>query len=483
MLFNSYSFIFLFAPIVIGGCYWLGKSESRSRFANAWLVLASLYFYAHWNIKYLPLLLSSIAVNYFVSGWITDNRKENPARARRAFWSGVFFNVALLGVFKYTDFFIANVNRLGAHLPLLHIVLPLGISFFTITQLVYLVDCYEGLVKKRELVPYALFVSFFPHLLAGPILHHKPMMKQFGDESLRQVNWENMARGLSLFIIGLAKKVLIADSFIPFVKAGFDKPESLTLIAAWLTVIAYMMQLYFDFSGYSDMAVGLARMLNIEMPINFNAPYRAYGIIDFWQRWHMSLSHVITNYLYTPMVIACKNITFTKSMVATFVTMTIVGLWHGAGWTYIVTGMVHGAALVINHVWKHYHFKMWRPMGYALTLLTIAVSFAFFRAEGMTQAGKMLMAMIGGYGITVPSSIANVISAHFHIALASGVGGLGILPKKMLLLTLLLVAFCPTSNALIQHKPSYGAMIVLAAAFSYAVINLSSISEFLYFQF
>lgn len=483
MLFNSYSFIFLFAPIVIGGYYWLGKSELRSRFANVWLVLASLYFYAHWNIKYLPLLLSSIAVNYLVSGWIIGNRKENLARTRFAFWSGVFFNVALLGVFKYTDFFIKNINLLGGDIPLLHIVLPLGISFFTITQLVYLVDCYEGLVKKRELVPYALFVSFFPHLLAGPILHHKPMMQQFADESLRRVNWENMARGLSLFIIGLAKKVLIADSFIPFVKAGFDKPESLSMIAAWLTVIAYMMQLYFDFSGYSDMAVGLARMLNIEIPINFNAPYRAYGIIDFWTRWHMSLSHVITNYLYTPMVMACKNITFAKSMVATFVTMTIVGFWHGAGWTYVFIGIIYGIALVVNHIWKKYHLWMWPPIGYLLTFLTHAIAFVFFRADGTKQAGEVLMAMAGGTGVSFPSIVAEFISEHFHFTLASGIAGLEVLPIHKLFFAILLIAFSPTSNDLIKNNYSYVTMMIFGAIFAYSIMRLSSITEFLYFQF
>lgn len=460
---------------MISGYYWLGKSGARSRFANIWLLLASLYFYAHWNHKYLLLLLGSIAVNYLVSGWIIANRKERPTRAKIAFWGGVVFNVALLGVFKYTDFLIKNINLLGGDIPLLHIVLPLGISFFTITQLVYLVDCYEGLVKKREIVPYALFVSFFPHLLAGPILHHKPMMKQFGDENLRRVHWENMARGLSLFIIGLAKKVLIADSFIPFVKAGFDKPESLSMIAAWLTIVAYMMQLYFDFSGYSDMAVGLARMLNIEIPINFNAPYRAYGIIDFWQRWHMSLSHVITNYLYTPMVKACKIITFKKSMLVTFVTMTIVGLWHGAGWTYITLGMIHGAALVLNHIWKRYHLWMWRPLGYLLTLMTLAVSFVFIRADSMGQAGKVLMAMIGRYGIGVSLPITNGVQM---MALS------GIQVPLMLITAVFLVIYCPTSNELIRRfTPDLNWLIAMVVFAVFSVLALTSVTEFLYFQF
>lgn len=483
MLFNSYEFLFLFLPIAVGGYFFLGNREKTSEWANIWLVGLSLFFYSYWDIKYLPLLLLSIGFNYVISGYIIQYRKEKQKKnAKTVFLLGIIFNAGLLGFFKYTDFFLENLNYLGAQFPLLHIILPLGISFFTITQMVYLVDCYEGVAKERNFIHYALFVSFFPHLLAGPILYHRPMMKQFKDTALRRVNWDNMGRGLSLFIVGFAKKVLIADSFVSFVAQGFAHPEQLTLVDSWVVAVCYMMQLYFDFSGYSDMALGIARMLNINIPVNFNSPYRAYGIIDFWQRWHMSLTTTITNYLYTPMVMACRKITFGKAMAATFVSMFIAGIWHGAGWNYIIFGSLHGGGLVLNHIWKKYHLWMWKPLGYVLTLLLVLAAFVFFRAASVADALQILCAMAGGNSITLPYSVSVFLNDHFGIAIASV--GFGELPKKMLVVALLLVAFCPNSNVLIQRlQPKRKWALALAILFVCGALSLSQVTEFLYFQF
>ena len=483
MLFNSYEFLFLFLPIAVGGYFFLGNREKTSEWANIWLVGLSLFFYSYWDIKYLPLLLLSIGFNYVISGYIIRYRKEKQKKnAKTVFLLGIIFNAGLLGFFKYTDFFLENLNYLGAQFPLLHIILPLGISFFTITQMVYLVDCYEGVAKERNFVHYALFVSFFPHLLAGPILYHRPMMKQFKDSSLRHVDWDNLGRGLSLFIIGLAKKVLIADSFVTVVAKGFAHPEQLTLVDSWTVAICYMMQLYFDFSGYSDMAVGIARMMNINIPINFDTPYRAYGIINFWQRWHMSLTTTITNYLYTPMVMACKKITFGKAMAATFASMFIAGIWHGAGWTYIIFGSLHGFGLVLNHTWKKYHLWMWKPLGYVLTLGLVLVAFVFFRAESVTDALQVLYAMVGGNGVLLPHVIADFMNGHFDTNLMTLVAFDA--PKKVLLLALLLVSFSPSSNDIIKRlQPNYKWAVVLAGIFVYGISHLSDVTEFLYFQF
>lgn len=483
MLFNSYEFLFLFLPIAVGGYFLLGSREKTSEWANIWLVGLSLFFYSYWDIKYLPLLLLSIGVNYVISGYIIRYRKEKQKKnAKTMFLLGIIFNAGLLGFFKYTDFFLENLNDLGAQFPLLHIVLPLGISFFTITQMVFLVDCYEGIAKERSLVHYALFVSFFPHLLAGPILYHRPMMKQFKDTALRRVNWDNMGRGLSLFIVGFAKKVLIADSFVSFVAQGFSHPEQLTLVDSWVVAVCYMMQLYFDFSGYSDMALGIARMMNINIPVNFNSPYRAYGIIDFWQRWHMSLTTTITNYLYTPMVMACRKITFGKAMAATFASMFIAGIWHGAGWNYIIFGSLHGGGLVLNHIWKKYHLWMWKPLGYVLTLLLVLAAFVFFRAASVTDALQILCAMAGGNGIAFPYPVALFLHNHWGVDIASV--RLGELPKKMLVVALLLVAFCPNSNVLIQRlQPKRKWALALAILFVCGALSLSQVTEFLYFQF
>ena len=482
MLFNSYEFLFLFLPIAVGGYFFLGNREKTSEWANIWLVGLSLFFYSYWDIKYLPLLLLSIGFNYVVSGYIIRYRKEKQKKnAKTMFLLGIIFNAGLLGFFKYTDFFLENLNYLGAQFPLLHIILPLGISFFTITQMVYLVDCYEGVAKERNLIHYALFVSFFPHLLAGPILYHRPMMKQFKDAASRRVDWDNMGRGLSLFIIGLAKKVLIADSFVSVVAKGFAHPEQLTLVDSWTVAICYMMQLYFDFSGYSDMAVGIARMMNINIPINFDAPYRAYGIINFWQRWHMSLTTTITNYLYTPMVMACKKITFGKAMAATFASMFIAGIWHGAGWTYIIFGSLHGLGLVLNHTWKKYHLWMWKPLGYVLTLGLVLVAFVFFRAESVTDALQVLYAMVGGNGVLLPPAVATFMNGNFDTNLMA-LSEYDI-PRKTLVV-LLLVIFCPSSNNIIKRlQPNYKWAVVLAALFSYGIASLSQMTEFLYFQF
>ena len=474
MLFNSYTFIFLFFPIVLLVYFHLGESK-RSNWANVWLVIASLFFYGYWEISFLPFLVGSILINYWISGGILSGKESGNIRRQKIFFGlGLAFNLGLLGWYKYMDFFIANLNRFGTHIPLLHLVLPLGISFFTITQVLYLLDCYAGVAKDHDFVHYALFVSFFPHLLSGPILYHKQMMVQFSDETLRRTNWENLARGLSLFIIGLAKKVLIADSFIEYVKVGFDKPENLTLIPAWLTAVAYMMQLYFDFSGYSDMAVGLARMMNLEIPINFNAPYRADSLITFWQRWHISLTNAITACVYMPVLRSFKKLTFGAMVFSSFVAFFVVGIWHGAGWKYVAYALLHSGGIVVNHLWRHYHWWMPKTLGRLLTLLLVLVGMVLFRADNLHMAGKMFMAMIGGYGIGVSLPVTQGVQM---LAIS------GFRIPLMLILAVGLVAYCPTSNELVKREPSYGAMIVLAAAFSYAVINLSSISAFLYFEF
>lgn len=464
MLFNSYTFIFLFFPIVLFVYFHLGESK-RSEWANVWLVIASLFFYGYWEISFLPLLIGSILINYWISGGILSGKEMGKhSTAKRFFGLGLAFNLGLLVWYKYMDFFITNINRFGTHIPLLNLVLPLGISFFTITQVLYLLDCYAGVAKDHDFVHYALFVSFFPHLLSGPILYHKQMMTQFQNETLRRLDWENLARGLSLFIIGLAKKVLIADSFISFVKAGFDKPEGLTMVMAWLTAVAYMMQLYFDFSGYSDMAVGLARMMNLEIPINFNAPYRATSLIAFWQRWHISLTNAITACVYMPVLRSFKSLTFVTMVFSAFVAFFVVGIWHGAGWKYVAYALFHSSGIVVNHLWRHYHWWMPKLLGRILTLIWILAGFLIFRADNLHMAGKMFMAIIGGYGIEVSMPVTQSI-------------------KMMLVLAVLLVIYCPTSNELVKRQPSYSAMFVLAAMLGYAVINLSSISEFLYFQF
>lgn len=464
MLFNSYEFIFYFAPVVIGGYFLLGRLCRDSVLSNIWLVVASVFFYGYWKTQYAPLLIFSIAVNYFISGAIL-RAKRSGATGKGYLILGLAFDAGLLGYFKYTDFLLLNLNRLGAHFDLFNIALPLGVSFFTITQSAYLIDCYKGDVMSRSFSRYALFVTFFPHLLAGPILYHRDMMRQFADSKLRRVNWDNLASGLFLFVVGLAKKVLIADKFVLFVQSGFANAGELSFRAAWAVALAYTFQLYFDFSGYSDMASGLARMLNIEIPINFNAPYRAASIIEFWRRWHMSLGTWVKNYLYIPM--GGANGGERRKLRNLFLSMLIVGLWHGAGWTFVFWGGTHGIMLAVNHWWRRRGFRMPRVFAWLLTFGCVTIAWVFFRAPNFKVAWQIVSGMFG-----------------FHGWGGMGLGALAAPPHYIFLLALGLILLCPPSHELVKRaKFSYSLALVLAALFGYMIMGLSSVTEFLYFQF
>ena len=479
MLFNSYTFLFLFLPAALCGYFLLGRYRSV-RSANVWLVLSSFFFYGYWNVHYLPLLLFSILVNYFFSGRII--RQGRSREGKLFFLGGIAVNVGLLGYYKYMDFFLANINALsGSHLELLHIVLPLGISFFTITQMVYLIGVYfydEGR-KNRSFVHYCLFVSFFPHLLAGPILYYKPMMAQFASADTKKLQWENLYRGGALFIIGLVKKVIIADSFIQYVNAGFSNPGQLTLVNSWLVAVCYALQLYFDFSGYSDMAIGVSRMMNIEIPRNFNSPFRANNLINFWQRWHISLTNAITACIYMPIVQSFKHLKFRHTVLALFVAMFLAGIWHGAGWNYVVFALMHAGGLTLNHVWKHYKLWMPRRLSRVITLLWVCLALVFFRAADVPAAMQVLQAMAGLHGVVWPGHIQGDVVFSMGSPLFAGLSG------YVLLLALVLVIWCPNSNEIVTRRlqPSFWWNIVLAAGFAFAVLQFTKVSAFLYFQF
>jgi len=302
MLFNSYEFIFFFLPITFGIYFWLNKKR-LTQASKAWMVFASLFFYSWWNIIYLPLILGSILFNFTVGSTIsrvnTSSSKKGLSRKTLLVF-GIVGNILLLGYFKYMDFFIANANILiGTQWDLLHIVLPLGISFFTFTQIAYLVDVYRDEVKEMDYLNYTLFVTFFPHLLAGPILHHKEMMPQFDTIKNKAIDYKNISAGIFLFSIGLFKKVVIADTFAQWANTGFETTSVLNLFEAWATSLSYTFQLYFDFSGYTDMALAVALLFNIKLPINFNSPYKALNIQDFWRRWHITLTFFTRLYLYS----------------------------------------------------------------------------------------------------------------------------------------------------------------------------------------
>jgi len=392
MAFSSFSFL-LFLPVV--ALVYAGlRRFSRARAAQAWLLLASLFFYALPRPAHLPLLVGSILFNWALARRM--GAEEEPGRRKSWLLLGLAANVAFLSSFKYVDFFLGQIgSAAGIRLPSPHWDFPLGISFFTLTQVMYLVDCYQKLNEPISLFDHATVVSFFPYVSSGPLVRAKAIADQLGGSSPAGSRAELASRGVFLFTQGLAKKVVFADAFGAIADAGFAGVGNLSWIETWAFSLAYTLQIYFDFSGYSDMAVGSAWMLGIDIPQNFKAPYIAKSISEFWQRWHISLSSFITNYLYTPILRGLGKATLATSAVAILLAMGIAGLWHGAGWTYVVFGLMHGAALAINQVWKK-KSKRRLPdgMGWALTFLFVNAAFIVFRSPSLPAAGQMLAGLL-----------------------------------------------------------------------------------------
>ena len=479
MLFNSYAFVLAFLPAVVLGYFAIARLSAFA--ANAFLAGASLFFYAWWKVDFLWILLGSVAVNYFVGHRLS----RDAAAGRSERWvlaAGVAFNLALLGYFKYTDFFIANVNAVaGVNLPLLRIALPLGISFFTFTQIAYLVDAWKGKAAEYSATNYVLFVTFFPHLLAGPIIHHREMMPQFADPKLKRLDWENLARGLALFALGLAKKVLIADNLAPWANAGFAQAHSLTFADAWLTMLAYVMQLVFDFSGYTDMALGVALMLNIRLPINFDAPYRSADIQEFWRRWHITLSRFLRDYVYVPLGGNRKG--EARMLVLFVVTFAIGGFWHGAAWTYVIWGTMHGVALVVLHFWRKLGRPLPRVVAVAVTFLFVSAALVVFRAPSLADAGAILTSVAGLHGFDPSLTVWQWAGLTHPVPAPERLRELGILAVFAVAMVL---TFTPKnahdiarSVRLSAPLPRFAFGLLLAAG----LVFIENASEFIYFIF
>lgn len=396
MLFNSNEFIFIFFPLVLIGFFC--SARIHYRLGTVWLTAASLFFYGWWNTHFLLLLIISATINYFLG--LTLNRIQRINLKKSVLISAITFNLALLAIFKYANFFMDTAhyfnNKIDFHFSIL---LPLGISFYTFTQIAFLVDVYRGLAKEYNFVHYLLFVTYFPHLVAGPILHHKQMMPQFASSKTYQVHANNIATGISIFIIGLTKKVLLADGFAIYATTVFhavDKGVNPSWIMAWTGALAYTFQLYFDFSGYTDMAIGLSRIFGINLPINFYSPYQSHNIIEFWRRWHISLSTFLRDYLYIPL--GGNRRGKLRRHCNLLITMLLGGLWHGASWTFVVWGGLHGLYLILNHGWQWLSQKLSLPhlpriLTMLLTFIAVVVAWVFFRADTFQTALKLLEAM------------------------------------------------------------------------------------------
>nr|WP_307206510.1 MBOAT family O-acyltransferase [Paenibacillus harenae] len=390
MVFASYEFIFWFFPFVFAGYFLLSKFESF-KFQHLFLVLSSLVFYAWFNVSYLWIILSSILINYLISKWMNSSSDQ---RSRKfIFILGIAFNIFLLGYYKYYDFFADNFNSLfGTSYTLKYILLPLGISFITFQQIAFLLSSYRNEWRNSDFLRYCLCVLFFPHLIAGPIVLYSELMPQFGDNKRRFINWENIASGFYIFVLGLFKKIVIADTLAVWANNGFDNMGNIGFFAAWATALAYTLQIYFDFSGYSEMAIGLAKMLNIDLPANFKSPYKARNIGEFWRRWHITLSRALSEFIYKPLGGNRKGEYRTYLNIG--ITFFISGFWHGASWLFIIWGVLHGFASIIHRIWTKTGFKMNHYVAVLITFLFINFTWVIFRATSMEQAIRILKAMV-----------------------------------------------------------------------------------------
>jgi D-alanyl-lipoteichoic acid acyltransferase DltB (MBOAT superfamily) len=455
------------------------------------MVFASFFFYSWWNILYLPLILGSILFNFIVGSTLSKMDGTQPplkkSISRKTLLAfALISNILLLGYFKYMDFFITNSNLLiGTRLDLLHIVLPLGISFFTFTQIAYLVDTYRNEVKEMDYLNYTLFVTFFPHLLAGPILHHKEMMPQFDSLKNKVINYRNISAGLFLFSIGLFKKIVIADTFAGWANTGFDTASTLNFLEAWATSLSYTFQLYFDFSGYTDMALGVALMFNIKLPINFNSPYKALSIQDFWRRWHITLSRFLRDYIYIPLGGNRKGELHTYANL--FTVFLIGGLWHGASWMFVIWGALHGFAIVIHRAWQQMGLSMHKWLAWFITFNFVNIAWIFFRAKDWEQVTKIVHGMVYG-DIIFSDKLENKFFFLKSIGIEFGqfmmhLGG-SASTWVWIICVNILILIAPNSGKLTKDfKPSKFILIAITILLVDALIHLSKNSEFLYFNF
>ncbi|MBX2895928.1 MAG: MBOAT family protein [Cyclobacteriaceae bacterium] len=387
MLFSSPEFIFIFLPVTL--CvYFIVSKQLSFVYAKIWLLLASLFFYAYWHPANVLIIIVSAVFNFYISRTLLSSRSKFVLVA------GIIANLGVLGYYKYADFFLVNINTLiDKPFSLLHVALPLGISFFTFQQIAFLVDTYNKKVQNFSFSDYCLFVTFFPQLVAGPIVHHSEMMPQFANPTNQVLNLNNVAKGLFVFNMGLAKKLIVADSLSGIVAQGYKNAEVLSVVQAWITSVFYSMQLYFDFSGYSDMAIGLGLLFNIHIPINFNSPYKAENIQDFWRRWHITLSTFLRDYVYIPLGGSKDGEQKTyRNLLFTFL---IGGIWHGAGWTFIIWGGLHGVALGLHRFFSKFRFQLPKFISILITFLFVNVTWVFFRADGWQTATNLLSAMAG----------------------------------------------------------------------------------------
>jgi alginate O-acetyltransferase complex protein AlgI len=490
MLFNSYEFVLVFLPITLVLFFAIAKTSRVG--AQHFLLIASFLFYAWWSFEYGLLIVATIIVNYCFGRKIQQFAERQATIAKPLLAVAVAVNLGLLAYYKYRNFFIANFNTVtGSDWTLAPLVLPLAISFHTFQQIAYLVDSYRRKVDQPSLLTYSLFVLFFPQLIAGPIVHHYQLLPQLKDERIYTFDYRSFATGLCFFVFGLAKKLLLADPLAtvsdPIFNGVANQVPSLS--QAWVGVCAYTLGLYFDFSGYSDMAVGLARMFGIRLPYNFASPYKATSIIDFWRRWHITLSNWLRDYLYIPL--GGNRHGETRRYTNLIITMLLGGLWHGAAWTFVLWGLLHGLYLMINHAWQTLQGRITcggKPMqmpalaGWLVTFVAVSVAWIFFRSSSMEHAFAMIGGLVGLNGLH-SDQLSSVFgrSEAFVLGLALAVALL--MPNTQQLIDEEAGRAVAGGRARLHWHPTFAWSAAVAALLLFCLTRMSTVRQFVYFQF
>ncbi len=475
MIFSTYKFIFLFLPITFFGYYFL----NRFRFYSAgkiWLVVASLYFYSQGSPDFFPFFLASVVGNYLVGMKLISMQGEQKIQKKLIFIVGILANVGLLGYYKYTDFFIENYNAItGSEVALKHIILPIGISFFTFQLIAFLVDCFRGETEHYDFVDYLLFITFFPQLIVGPIIHHAEIVPQFENEKNLRLNFDNIALGLFLFSIGCAKKILLADPMTNDAQKYFNAvTANPDLLKTWFASIEYTVSYYFDLSGYADMAIGLGWMFNVCIPQNFDSPYKARNFQDYWRGWHITLSRFLSSYIFRS--VYKKGSQWRNYYVATMVTFFVSGFWHGAGWTFVVWGIVNGLLVCAASWMKRKGYKFPAPLAYTLTAIGVVLCRVLFVAGSFTDAynvytGMLNFSSLGNGFKEALSTIWHFIRWHRSTGLRLTAG-------------LFICWFLPNSKSMGEKfKANALNMLYAAALFLLCLVQMNKVAQFLYFQF
>lgn len=477
VLFNSYEFIFLFLPATVFVYYFFNRIKKYT-LAKASLILASLFFYGYNNVFYIGVMLSSILVNYLCYLLIQRHQK----RKKMIVAAGVIFNLALLGYFKYFDFLLLNLNMLaGTQFDYLDIALPLGISFFTFQQISFLLDSGAGTCRCADFIDYMLFVTFFPQLVAGPIVTHDEIIPQLESKENKTIDASNLMKGVQAFSIGLCKKVLIADFFGKIVAFGYQNIPNLNTLEASLTILAYTIQIYFDFSGYCDMATGIALLFNVQLPANFNAPYKATNIIDFWKRWHITLTRFLTRYVYIPLGGNRKGTT--RTYINILLVFLISGFWHGAGYTFLLWGLLHGIANVFTRVFMDAINKVPRWICWCFNFAFLNITWTIFRAESMAQAVELICRVFSG-GFMISDDLQYQLRQMMIVDIFSQDVPFRFVLTGFSAAAVLGTLCCRNTNEIINRQSKSIWMLAgCCILFVLSVMSLAGVSTFLYFNF